>query len=219
MSDKLLFDITKFGTTQTDELGIEADDSRGRQGDKTVSRLFPTTAGGGGQTSQVVFVNRYRPGNRYKYVRLNGTVVQYDAVRADVTFATQADRDANMVQTLATATLGNVLDGVVEFGAGGPLATDPALTSHAAGVFGFMTTRGKAICNVNAAVVAGDVLVTGVPGGAVGRLGTIAVTTPTAAEVIGIANMASGKGARAMVDEPPSQPSAWKANLTWVVIT
>lgn len=219
MADKLLYDVTKFGTTIDNELGIEVDDSRGRQGDKIITRLHPTSAAGGGQSSQIIIMTRYRPGNRYKYCRLNGTVVQFDAVRADVTFAAEADRDANVIQTLSTATLGNVLDGVIEFGTGGPLVTDPALQSHAAGVHGFMTVRGKVICNVNTAVAAGDVLATGVPGGAVGRLGTIAVTTPTAPEVVGIANMASGKGARAMVAEPPTLPSTWKANLTWVVIT
>lgn len=220
-----VFNVTEFGTVAADfasgipELGLELDDQRGRQDTQIVTRLFPTSAGGGGQALANYVINRYRPGNRYKSIRINGTVVQFDAVRADVTFATEEQRVHNVVQTLSTATLGNVLDGIVEFGDGGPLTADPALTPHAAGVLGFMTTRGLAICNVNTAVAAGDVLATGVPGGAVGRLGTIAVTTPTAAEVIGIANMASGKGARAMVAEPPTQPSAFKANLTWVNIS
>jgi hypothetical protein len=220
--DKLV-NVTEFGTSSAQfqnglpELGLELDDMRGRQDTQVTQRLFPQSAGGGGQSLANYVVNRYRPGNRYKFVRLNGTVVQFDAVRSDETFVTEEQRAENVIQCPNNQTIGNVLDGVVEFGDGGPLATDPALTSHAAGVFGFITTSGKAICNVNVAVTAGQILTTG--GGAVGRLQAIAVTTPTAAEVVAIANMASGKGARALVAEPPSQPSAFKANLTWIKIT
>lgn len=214
MSDKLLYDVTKFGTTQENELGIEVDDSRGRQGDKTVNRLFPSSAGGGGQTSQIVYVNRYRPGNRYKYVRLNGTVTQFNAVMFDVTFATEADRDSNVVNLTDAA--GVSFNGVVEFGNGGPLLTDPALTAHAQGVFGFMTTFGKAIANVNAAVAANDFLSSG--GGAAGRLITVAAAGAAYAQAVaqGTQAAAHGIGARALVAEPPTQPSAWKANLTWI---
>lgn len=214
MADKLLYDVTKFGTTSENELGIEVDDSRGGQGDKTVNRLFPSSAGGGGQTSQIVLVNRYRPGNRYKYVRLNGTVTQYNAVAFDITFATEADRDSNVINLADVAGLS--FNGIVEFGFGGPLATDPALTSHAAGVFGFMTTAGKAIANVNSAVAAGDFLSSN--GGAAGRLLTVAAAGGAYAQAVaqGTQAAAHGIGARALVTEPPTQPSAWKANLTWI---
>lgn len=214
MADKLLYDVTKFGTIADNELGIEVDDSRGAQGDKTINRLFPTSAGGGGQTSQIVLVNRYRPGNRYKYVRLNGTVVQFSAVSLDVTFATEADRDSNVVALPDAA--GLAFNGIVEFGNGGPLATDPALTSHAAGVFGFITVAGKAIANVNTAVVAGDFLSSN--GGAAGRLLTVAAAGAAYAQAVaqGTQGAAHGIGARALVTEPPTQPAAWKANLTWI---
>lgn len=210
MADKLLFDVTKFGTIQDNELGIEVDDSRGRQGDKTITRLFPVTGGGGGQSSQIVLVNRYRPGNRYKYVRLNGTVTQYNAVKRDVSFATEADRDSNFINTSA---VNNVLGGVVEFGSGGPLTTDPALTSHAAGVFGFVTTRGKAICNTTTADAADAQLGTSATAG---RLSTITIATPTAAEVQRVLAAASGLGAHLMVTVPAT---GFKANLSWIVLT
>lgn len=215
MSDKLLYDVTKFGL-KDNELGIEVDDSRGREGDKPVTRLFPQSAGGGGQSSQIVYVNRYRPGNRYKYCRLNGTVVQFDAVQYDITFASEAERDANVVALPNTSGLPTL--GVLEFGNGGPLATDPALTSHLAGVFGFITVHGKAIANVNAAAVAGSFLAAG--GGAAGRLGVIAAEGGAHVQAVaeGVQAAAFGKGIRALVAEPPTQPSAWKANLTWVLI-
>lgn len=215
-----LINITDFGSTASafqsgfPELGLELDDQRGRQDTQITTRLFPQTGSGGGQSVQNYVINRYRPGNRYKFVRLNGTVVQYDAVRSDETFASEEQRAENVIQCPNNQTIGNVLDGVVEFGDGGPLTGDPALTSHSAGVHGFMTTRGKVICNVNAAVTAGQILATG--GGAAGRLQAHAVTTPTAAEVIAIANSASGLGARALVAEPPT---GFKANLTWVKLT
>jgi hypothetical protein len=212
MGDKLLYDVTKFGTLVENELGIEVDDSRGRQGDKIITRLHPTSAGGGGQSSQIIIMNRYRPGNRYRYVRLNGTVVQFDAVRADITFASEADRDANVIATNGVA-LGNVVDGIAEQGTGGPLTTDPALQSHAAGVHMFITVRGKAICNVVNTVAGGDLLGSSA---VAGQLSTIAVATPTAAEVIRVANIAAGLGVRAMVTEPPT---GFKANLTWVKVT
>jgi hypothetical protein len=213
--DKLL-NVTNFGTTQENELGFQADDQRGRQEDAVVNRLFPATGSGGGQSSQPYVVNRYRPGNKYKYVRLNGTVAQYNAVKYDVSFATESQRMGNVINVAANDNLGNSCDGIVEFGDGGPLLTDPALTSHVAGVFGFMTTGGEAIANVNAAVVADDLLA---PATVAGRLDTIAVTTPTAAETRRISNMAGGKGIKALVTEPPAQPSTWKANLTRVFIS
>lgn len=214
MADKLLYDVTKFGTVIENELGIEVDDSRGRQGDKIITRLHPTSAGGGGQSSQIIIMNRYRPGNRYKYVRLNGIVTQFNAVMLDVTFATEADRDSNVVNLTDAA--GVAFNGVVEFGNGGPLTTDPALTAHAAGVHGFMTVAGKAICNVNAAVAAGDFLSSG--GGAAGRLVTVAAAGAAYAQAVaqGTQAAAHGVGARALVAEPPTQPAAWRANLTWI---
>jgi hypothetical protein len=214
MADKLLYDVTKFGTVIENELGIEVDDARGRQGDKIITRLHPTSAGGGGQSSQIIIMNRYRPGNRYRYVRANGTITQFNSVKADIAFATEADRDANIINTDANDTLGNVVDGIAEQGLGGPLTTDPALTSHPAGTFMFITVRGKAIANVNAAVVAADVL--GPDPATAGRLSTLAVTTPTAAETRRITNAASGLGIRALVNEPPT---GFKANLTWVKLT
>jgi hypothetical protein len=210
--DKLV-NITEFGTTQIHELGFGCDDQRGRQEDIVTNRLFPVTGSGGGQSLQPYVVNRYRPGNRYRYVRLNGPVAQYNCVKFDVSFATEGQRATNVINIAANDNLGNSVDGIVEFGDGGPLVTDPALTSHAAGVFGFMTTQGEAIANVNSAVVADDLLA----GGAVaGQLITIAVTTPTAAETRRLANLAAGKGIKALVTEPPAQPSTWKANLTRV---
>lgn len=215
MSEKH-YDVTKFGTTREHELGIEVQDIKGGEGDKSVSKLLPTSAGGGGQTLQLVFVNRYRPGNRYLYVRANGTIVQFNSVKGDVTFASEAERHAQVVNTAANDTLGNVVDGIWEQGLGGPLSSDPALTSHAAGTFGFITVHGQAIANVETTVVADDLLAASA--GVAGRLNTIAVTTPTAAETRRIANLAAGKGIRALVAEPPTQPSAFKANLTWIKI-
>ena len=219
MADKLLYDVTKFGTVIDNELGIEVDDSRGRQGDKIITRLHPTSAGGGGQSSQIIIMNRYRPGNRYKYCRLNGTVVQFDAVSFDLTFATEADRDSNVIALPNTS--GLPMLGVVEFGNGGPISgppADPALTSHAAGVHGFVTVHGKVIANVNAAAVAGSFLAAG--GGAAGRLGVIAAEGAMHVQAVaeGVQAAAFGRAARALVAEPPTQPLAWKANLTWVML-
>lgn len=211
MSDKLV-NITEFGTIQNHELGFECDDQRGRQDEQVVQRLFPTSAGGGGQALANYVVNRYRPGNRYRHVRLNGTVVQYNAVKFDITFASEFQRGANVVNIAANDNLGNSVDGIVEFGDGGPATVDPALTSHVAGVFGFMTTRGVAIANCNAAVAADDLLA----GGTVaGQLITIAVTTPTAAETRRIANLAAGKGIKALTAEPGT---GFKANLALVYL-
>lgn len=209
-----LYNVTNFGTTQENELGFEADDQRGRQDDIITTRLFPATGSGGGQSAQNYVINRYRPGNRYRYVRLNGTVAQFNAVKNDVAFATENQRGANVINTTADSNLGNVVDGVIEFGDGGPLSTDPALTSHAAAVFGFMTTRGVCIVNANAAVAAADLLAAD-PATA-GRVSTIAVTTPTAAETQRIANLAAGKGLRALVTEPAT---GFKANLTYAYMS
>jgi len=210
--------VTDFGTSTTafqgglPELGLELDDQRGRQDTQVTTRLFPVTGSGGGQSAQNYVINRYRPGNRYKFVRLNGTVAQFNAVKADISFATEEQRAENVVNIAANDNLGNTVDGIIEFGDGGPLTTDPALTSHLAGVQGFMTVKGKAIANCNAAVAAEDLLA----GGTVaGQLITIAVTTPTAAETRRIANLAAGKGIKAMVTEPAT---GFKANLTWVFI-
>lgn len=208
-----LFNVTDFGTTQLNELGLELDDQRGRQDEQVVQRLFPQSAGGGGQAPANYVVNRFRPGNRYRYVRLNGTVVQYNAVALDATFASEFQRSGNVVNTAASSALGTVCDGIVEFGDGGPLTADPALTSHSAGVFGAMTTRGLAIANCNTAVVASDLLAP--DAGVAGRLQTIAVTTPTAAETQRIANLAAGKGIRALTAEPFTGS---KANLALVFI-
>lgn len=208
--DKVI-NVAKFGTSQEAELGFEMDDPRGRQDTKTVNRLFPQSAGGGGQAQQLLYVNRYRPGNRYRQVRLNGTVVQFNAVKADVTFATEEQRINNVVNTAAASTLGNVVDGVVEFGDGGPLITDAALTSHAAGVFGFMTTRGLVIVNANTAVVADDLLAAD-PASA-GRVSAVPVSGAyVQVDTQRLANMAAGKGLRALVSEPPT---GFKANLCW----
>lgn len=213
--------VTDFGPNAVDfaaglpELGLELDDQRGRQDEQVTTRLFPTSAGGGGQAAAIYIVNRYRPGNRYRAVRLNGIVVQYNSVKFDVTFASEFQRAGNVINTAGVAAvLGNVVDGVAEFGNGGPLTTDPALTSHAQGVVGFITTRGLAICNLNTAVVADDLL--GPDVGVAGRLSTLAVTTPTAAETIRIANAAAGKGVRALTAEPAT---GFKANLGLVAIT
>lgn len=207
MSDKLV-DITVRGTTQIQELGFEFDDPRGRQDDKIVSKLYPVTGAGGGQSSQQVIVNRYRPGNRYKYVRANGTITQFNAVIRDVTFATVAQRSANVINSSAVS---QVLAGVWEQGTGGPLTTDPPLSSDAAGVFAFMTTRGLAICNVNAAVVANDKLGTSA---VAGQLVTITAGAAYAqAEALAAIAAAAGLGALALADEPPA---GFRANLTYV---
>jgi hypothetical protein len=212
MADKAT-DIEKRGLSQENELGYELDDPRGRQGDKIVNKLYPTSAGGGGQTSQPAFSVRYRPGNRYRYVKLNGSVQQFNAVMHDLTFATEADRDAIVVNTAAAAN--QPCMGIWEQGASGPLATDPALASDPANTFGYATVHGKAIANVNAAVVAGDPL--GNDAATAGRLSTLTAATPSAAEVARIMFQSSGgPGIRALVAEPPTQPSAFKANLTWV---
>lgn len=212
-----VYDVTKFGTAKDHEFGIEVQDIRGGEGDKRVDKLFPTSAGGGGQSLQPVFVNRYRPGNRYLYVRANGTIVQFNAVKGDITFAGEAERHAQVVNTAANSNLGNVVDGIWESGNGGPLVTDPALTSHAAGIFGFITVKGQAIANVNAAV-AGDDLLAADPATA-GRLSTIPVSAAyVQVDTQRLANMAASKGIRALVTEPPTQPSTWKANLTWIKI-
>lgn len=214
MGDKLV-NIAEFGTVVADfaggisELGFELDDMRGRQDTQVTTRLFPTSAGGGGQTAQNYIVNRYRPGNRYKFVRLNGTVVQFNAVINDIAFGTEEQRAENVVNVTAVNT---PVDGVVEFGNGGPLTTDPALTSHAAGVFGFMTTRGKAICNVEAGTVAGDRLVSTAVAGQLDTF-TVAADAPSIERVFGAA---SGLGVRALVAEPAT---GFKANLTWVKLT
>lgn len=210
--DKVV-NVTEFGTDQRHELGLELDDQRGRQEDVIVQRLFPVTGSGGGQSLQNYVVNRYRPGNRYRHVRLNGTVVQFNSVKFDVSFATEGQRNGNVINTAAAATLGNSVDGIVEFGDGGPLSADPSLTSHAAGVFGFMTTRGQAIAKCNVAVAADDLLAA--DAGTAGQLATIAVTTPTAAETIRIANMAAGKGIKALTAEPAT---GFKAGLALVYL-
>lgn len=213
--DKVI-NLNKFGTSPETELGFELDDNRGRQDDKDVTRLFPQSAGGGGQSVQRVFINRYRPGNRYKQVRLNGTIVQYNAVGHDLTFATESQRSENVVAVPASNS--QTIAGVLEFGDGGPLTADPALTSHAAGVFGFITTRGKVICNVDAATIAGDFLAP-LGGGTVGRLHPLTITGAyVQADQQRTLSLAAGLGARALVAEPPTQPSAWKANLTWVFL-
>lgn len=206
MPDKLV-DITRRGTVATNELGLEINDQRGREGDVIVNKLFPTSAAGGGQSSQPDVVNRYRPGNRYKYVRANGTITQFNAVKRDITFATEIQRADNVINSVA---VNDVLAGVWEQGTGGPLTTEPTLSSDAAGVFAFITTRGLAICNVVATVVAGDPLGTSA---VAGQLSTMVVTTPTAAEVSRIMAAATGLGAHAMVTEPPT---GFKANLTYV---
>ena len=208
MPDKFI-DVEKFGTVQENELGLELDDQRGRQDNRIVNKLFPQSAGGGGQSAQAAVITRYRPGNRYKYVRFNGTIVQYDGVRCDITFATELQRDSNVIQCATDLPLA----GVFEQGSGGPLTTDPALTSHPAGTFGFITTRGLAIANVNAAVVANEMLG---PEATAGRLSTLAVTTPTAAETVRLRAAATGLGVLALVTEPAT---GFKANLTLVKLT
>lgn len=213
--DKVI-NLNKFGTTTENELGVELDDNRGREGDKEVRRLFPQSAAGGGQASQLASIQRYRPGNRYKHVRINGTTVQYNAVQHDITFAQEAQRADNVVPVAASNT--QPIAGVIEFGDGGPLITDAALTSHAPGIFGFMTTRGKVIANVDAATVAGDFLAP-LGGGVAGRLHPLSIGGAFAqAEIQRTLSLAAGLGARALVAEPPTQPSAFKANLTWIVL-
>lgn len=208
MPDKFV-DITSRSTTQQNELGFECDDQRGKQGDKIVNKLFPQTGSGGGQTSQQAIVNRYRPGNRYKYVRANGTITQFNAVIRDISFATEIQRADNVINCSAVA---QCVAGVWEQGTGGPLTTDPALSSDAAGVFGFITTRGLAICNVEAGVAANDKLGTTA---VAGQLDSLASTTPTTAEVAAAIAAATGLGALALVTEPAT---GFKANLTYVHI-
>lgn len=212
MSDKLV-NITEFGTVQVHELGFECDDQRGRQDDAVVNRLFPQSVSGGGQSLQNYVVNRYRPGNRYRFIRCNGTIVQFSCVKFDVTFATEGQRHANVINTAAAAVLGNSIDGILEFGDGGPLSADPAATSHAAGVFGFMTTRGMAIGRCNVAVVADDLLAA--DSSSAGQMSAIAVTTPTAPETVRIANLAAGKGIKALTGEPAT---GFKAGLALVYL-
>lgn len=209
-----VFNVTEFGTTQNHELGLELDDQRGRQDEQVVQRLFPTSAGGGGQALANYVINRYRPGNRYRHVRLNGTIAQYNAVFADITFASEFQRIHNVINLTDAA--GVPCDGILEFGDGGPLATDPALTSHLAGVFGFITTRGLAIANCNTAVAAGDFLSSG--GGAAGRLVTVAAAGAAYAQAVaqGTQAAAHGVGLRAMSAEPAT---GFKANLALVKIT
>jgi hypothetical protein len=213
--DKLV-NVTEFGTVQQHELGLELEDMRGKQDTQITTRLFPASnaeATGGGQIVRNYVINRYRPGNKYKHVRLNGTVTQYNAVQYDITFATEEQRAENVINTPDTAGIPSL--GILEFGDGGPLATDPALTSHAAGVFGFITTRGKAIANVNAAVAAGDFLSSG--GGAAGRLVTVAAEGGAHVQAVaqGVQAAAFGAGFRALVAEPAT---GFKANLTWIFV-
>lgn len=206
--DKLV-DITVRGTTAVNELGVELDDQRGREGNKLINKLFPVTGGGGGQSNQPAVINRYRPGNRYKYVRLNASVGQFNSVIRDLTFSVEANRADNVIPSQAVA---QPIAGVWEQGTGGPLTTEPAASVDAAGTFGFMTTRGLAICNVNAAVVAGDKLGSSAT---FGTLITITATTPTAAEVIAAIAAATGLGVHALVAEPAT---GFKANLTYVFL-
>lgn len=210
--DKVV-NTTEFGTVQNNELGLELDDQRGRQDDAVVTRLFPQSTTGGGQSLQPYVVNRYRPGNRYRHVRLNGSVVQFNAVKFDVTLASEIQRSGNVINTAAILVLGNSVDGILEFGDGGPLTTDPALTVHAAGVFGFITTRGYAIAKCNVAVVAEDLLAA--DSTTAGQLSTIAVTTPTGSETIRIANLAAGKGIKALTAEAAT---GFKAGLAFVYL-
>lgn len=205
--DKLV-DITIRGTTQVNELGFQCDDQRGRQDDKIITELFPQSAGGGGQALANKVVNRYRPGNKYRYVRANGTITQFNAVIRDVTFATVAQRAYNVINSSAVS---QCIAGVWEQGASGPLTTDPALGTDAAGVFAFITTHGLAIVNVNAAVVANDKLGSSA---VAGQLVTIDAGAMYAqAEARAAIAAAAGLGALAMSDEPPA---GFKANLTWV---
>lgn len=203
-------DIEKRGLNQENELGFELDDPRFRQGDKIVNKLYPQSAGGGGQSSQNAFTVRYRPGNRFRYVKLNGTVSQFDALMQDLTFGTVADRDSTVVRTAAAANQPCV--GIWEQGLTGPLTTDPAIGTDPINTFGYMTVHGKAIANVNVAVAVGDPL--GNDSASAGRLSTLTAATPSAAEVQRIMFQSSGgPGLRAIEGEPPA---GFKANLTWI---
>jgi hypothetical protein len=203
-------DIEKRGLSQENELGFELDDPRFRQGDKIVNKLYPSSAGGGGQTSQNAFTVRYRPGNRFRYVKLNGSVQQFNALQQDLTFGTVADRDSTVVNTGAAAN--NPCVGIWEQGASGPLTGDPALASDPVNTFGYMTVHGKAIANTNTAVVTGDPL--GNDAASAGRLSTLTAATPSAAEVQRIMFQSSGgPGIRALDGEPSA---GFKVNLTWV---
>ena len=190
-----LIDITVRETTQSRELGLEFDDQRGKQDDATVTRLFPQSAGGGGQSAQTYISQRYRPGNRYKYVRANGAIAVYNALKYDVSFATAIQRYANVIQTTNSTAGVNPLAGVYEAAVPSGTATADAANAIASGTFFFMTTRGLAPV-LTGAVSAGDKLV------AITTAGTLNTLNPAGAyaqaEAQQTLQAASGLGAVAM---------------------
>lgn len=124
-------------------------------------------------------------GNVVKYVRANGTVGTNDAVVTDHTFGTTTERHATVVSVTAVA---QILEGVSDLNAG--------MTS---GQFGWITVKGRALCKTTgvADVTANRKLGTAA---AVGTLGLLTATTPTAAEVIAAIAAANGKGASALTN-------------------
>lgn len=147
--DKVI-DITKVSLIAEVEAGLELDDNRGRQDDKTVSKLLPASAGGGGQTLQTLFVNRYRPGNRYKQVQIVDAVTdQFDAVVYATATAPVPTRDTRVIQSPAAAN-GTPLAGIVEQGTGTPASPQLNFTLN---TFCFITTRGKAIARCGVVAV------------------------------------------------------------------
>jgi hypothetical protein len=77
-------------------------------------------------------------GNKLKYVRANGTIAPFSAVRCDPTFATAAERHTTVIAVSAVA---QVLEGVA----------DTITASATAGQFFWLTVKGRATCLTTAA--------------------------------------------------------------------
>jgi len=103
-------------------------------------------------------------GNKIKYCRANGTIPPNSAVKADVTFATAAQRHATMIVTAGAGSF----DGVA----------DCTLVNVTTGQFFWMTTYGLATA-LTAATTAGTAQGTAAAGGLTD------LTTVTSAQAVG----------------------------------
>ena len=155
------------------ELGIVVSDPRGKSGSNTKTRVVAGVA--------VSTTTIYYPGNEYRYVKANSTIVVGDALKID-TAGTDANKPTEFVPTAAVT---DVVDG----------AAHVAIATNS---YAYVTIKGR-ITNVKTTgtVNEGDAL------GASGTAGTlVAITgsTPTGAEVIAAIRYAAGRRALALVN-------------------
>lgn len=87
-------------TVAKHEVGLIAEDVRGGEQTFTFNDLFPQAGASVTGPAFVATVRRYDGGGRYKYCKLNGTVVAGDAVKIDTSVASPL-RHATVIQTTA----------------------------------------------------------------------------------------------------------------------